>query len=45
MYEILLSIHSYLRWAVVILAVIVIVKALMGTLNKTEFNYHFPIQT
>ena len=38
MYEILLSLHSYLRWAVVILAVVVIVKALMGTLNKTEFT-------
>ncbi|MFN8358205.1 MAG: hypothetical protein U0Y10_27325 [Spirosomataceae bacterium] len=38
MYDILLLLHSYLRWAVVVLAVWAIVKGLLGTLNKTEFT-------
>jgi hypothetical protein len=38
MYDILLTIHSYLRWAITILAILVIVKAIMGLMNKTEFT-------
>ncbi len=38
MYEILLSTHSYLRWIITILAVLVIVKAVLGLMNKTEFT-------
>lgn len=37
MYDILLLLHSYLRWAVVILAVLTIVKALLGLSQQTAF--------
>jgi hypothetical protein len=38
MYEILLTIHSYLRWAITLLAIYVIVKAILGIVNKSEFT-------
>lgn len=38
MYEILLAIHSYLRWIISILAVFVIFKAILGLVNKSEFT-------
>jgi hypothetical protein len=38
MYEILLTIHSYLRWIITILAIYVIVKAILGIVNKSEFT-------
>jgi hypothetical protein len=38
MYEILLPLHSYLRWIITILAIYVIVKAILGILNKSEFT-------
>jgi hypothetical protein len=38
MYEILLSLHSYLRWIITILAIFVIIKAILGIVNKSEFT-------
>jgi hypothetical protein len=37
-YSLLLTLHSYLRWAVVILAVIVVIRALLGVSQKTAFT-------
>lgn len=38
MYEILLTLHSYLRWIITILAFYVIIKAILGIVNKSEFT-------
>lgn len=38
MYEILLTAHSYLRWVITILALYVIIKAILGIVNKSEFT-------
>jgi uncharacterized membrane protein len=38
MYSLLLILHSYLRWAVLILAVVVIVRSLIGLTQKTAFT-------
>jgi hypothetical protein len=38
MYDILLLLHSYLRWAVVVLAVLVITKALLGLSQQKNFT-------
>jgi len=38
MYSILLNIHSWLRWVVLILAVIAIVQALLGWLAKGKYG-------
>ena len=38
MYEILLTLHSYLRWVITILAIYVIIKAIIGLVNKSEFT-------
>jgi hypothetical protein len=38
MYEILLTLHSYLRWIITILAIYVITKAILGLVNKSEFT-------
>jgi hypothetical protein len=38
MYEILLPLHSYLRWVITILAIYVIIKAILGIVNKSEFT-------
>jgi phosphoglycerol transferase MdoB-like AlkP superfamily enzyme len=38
MYEILLPIHSYLRYAVLILLVLVVLKSLAGWLGKTSYE-------
>ncbi|TAF64920.1 MAG: hypothetical protein EAZ55_09670 [Cytophagales bacterium] len=37
-YSITLFLHSWLRWAVLVLALIVIVKSLMGVLNKSNYT-------
>ncbi len=38
MYEILLHVHSYLRWVVLALAVVVLVKAVLGISSKAAFT-------
>jgi hypothetical protein len=38
MYNILLTAHSYLRWAITILALLALARAIMGTVNKSEFT-------
>lgn len=38
MYDILLTIHSYLRWIILALSVLVILRAAMGLINKSEFG-------
>ncbi len=38
MYEILLTVHSYLRWVVTILAILVVINALLGLINKSPFT-------
>lgn len=38
MHETLLTIHSYLRWIITILAIYVIIKAILGIVNKSEFT-------
>ena len=38
MYQILLPIHSFLRWAMLILLLACIIKSLMGIVNKTAFG-------
>ena len=38
MYEILLHVHSYLRWVVLALAVVVLVKAVLGICSKAAFT-------
>ena len=38
MYEILLTLHSYLRWVITILAIYVVVKAILGLVNQSEFT-------
>jgi Na+/H+-dicarboxylate symporter len=38
MYELLLTFHSYLRWIVTILAIVVVVKAILGVANNAEFG-------
>lgn len=37
-YTIVRTAHSYLRWAVLLLALLVIVRALVGVMQKTEFT-------
>ena len=37
-YTIVRTAHSYLRWAVLLLALLVIVRALIGVMQKTEFT-------
>lgn len=38
MYDFVLLLHSWLRWVVVILAVLVLFRALMGVMNKSSFT-------
>lgn len=38
MYDFVLLLHSWLRWVVVILAVLVLFRALMGVMNKSAFS-------
>ncbi|MBP6385785.1 MAG: cytochrome B [Pseudarcicella sp.] len=38
MYEILKAIHSYTRWAVIILAIVVLAKAVQGITQKKAFT-------
>jgi hypothetical protein len=38
MYPILLSLHSYIRYAVLILLVVVIIKSLAGLINKKPYG-------
>lgn len=38
MYNTLLTVHSYLRWVVTILAILVVVNALLGLINKSPFT-------
>ncbi len=38
MYETLLIVHSYLRWVVLFLMLVVIVKSLLGLINKSSYQ-------
>ena len=38
MYEILLTLHSWLRWVVLLLALLAIVNALLGSINRRPFT-------
>jgi Na+/H+-dicarboxylate symporter len=38
MYNILLNVHSYTRWIITILAIWVIIRAIMGLVNKSEYT-------